>query len=446
MRKRVVTMKPTPTLSSTPVATDTAARPTSRIWVAVLLALGFAGLIAATVLALNLRGEDPVSPTDATPQPGQISRGAYLALAGNCAGCHTARGGAAYAGGRGIETPFGVVYAPNLTPDPETGLGRWSASEFWRALHNGRSKDGRLLYPAFPYPSYTRVSREDSDAIYAYLRSLPPVRQAATPHALRFPYNLHASLAVWRALYFKPGSHQADASRSEAWNRGAYLVQGLGHCEACHAERNALGATQAEAPLGGGLIPMQNWYAPSLASASEAGVGGWTRDEIVALLRDGRSDRASVMGPMAEVVFRSTQHLRESDLQAMAEYLQSVSTSEPRHAAAERAPAEQMEQGEKVYRDQCSDCHGEQGQGVPGAYPPLAGNRAVTVPSPNNVIKAIVHGGFAPTTTGNPRPYGMPPFGRRLSEAEIAAVATYIRQSWGQQAAPVRALDVLRAR
>ncbi|MED5620628.1 cytochrome c [Ideonella sp. BN130291] len=406
-------------------------------------------IATALVWALNRRDEaaipDTPAPFVATPE--QVQRGAVLARAGNCMGCHTARGGLAYAGGRAIDTPFGRVFAPNLTPDDTTGLGRWSADHFWRALHNGRSRDGRLLYPAFPYPNFTLVTRADSDALYAYLRSLAPVPQANLAHELRFPYNLQAALAVWRALYFTPGVYQPDAAQSPQWNRGSYLVRGLGHCNACHASRNLLGATSGELELSGGLIPMQNWYAPSLASAREAGVAGWRTDDVVQLLKTGVSPRGSVMGPMAEVVFRGTQHLPDADLSAMAVYLQALPQQAPqKQDEPEKADPAQMALGGRLYRDHCASCHGEQGQGAPGAYPPLAGNRGVTLESPANVLRAIVSGGFPPTTAGNPRPYGMPPFGPTLNDTEIAAVATYIRRSWGHEAPVVLPLQVLQIR
>lgn len=416
-----------------------------RFALALLVVLG---AFAAWVGWANFGGEAPLR-AQASPPPADATlreRGANLAIAGNCAGCHTARGGEAYAGGRGVETPFGIVYASNLTPDNDTGLGRWSADEFWRALHHGRSRDGRLLYPAFPYPSFTLVTRDDADAMFAFLRSLPAVRRPNTPHALRFPYNLQASLAVWRALFFRPATFEPDATRSAEWNRGRYLVRGLGHCEACHAPRNLFGATGGEVELGGGLIPMQNWYAPSLASSREAGVADWQAGEIVSLLKTGVAPRASVMGPMAEVVFRSTQHLSETDLQAMATFLKSL----PQHEAAPWQPPAAdggvLTQGRQLYDEHCAGCHGAQGHGVPGLYPALAGNRAVALPSPNNVIKAILHGGFSPATAGNPRPFGMPPYAQALSDEQIAAVASHLRQSWGHAASAVSTLDVLRAR
>jgi mono/diheme cytochrome c family protein len=272
------------------------------------------------------------------------------------------------------------------------------------------------------------------------------VRQPNRPHELTFPYNLQASLAVWRALYFRAASFEADAGQSAQWNRGSYLVRGLGHCVACHSSRNWLGATAGDIELGGGLIPMQNWYAPSLAKAQEAGVADWSVQDIVALLGSGISARGSVMGPMAEVVYRSAQHLTEQDLHAMATYLKSLPQGESPQERVKPAAASVMRLGEKVYADRCASCHGEAGEGSANAYPPLAANRAVTMASPNNLIKAILHGGFSPATRGNPRPFGMPPFKQILSGSEVAAVATYVRQSWSNQAAAVSELDVYRAR
>ena len=430
-----------------------------RIRRGVLICTMVLGTLAAVVVALNLRGEGDLTAEIAAAQPsGQpasaelLTRGAYLARAGNCMACHTARGGEPYAGGRGIDTPFGTVYSSNLTPDEQTGLGRWSAPAFWRAMHHGRSADGRLLVPAFPYTSTTQVSRADSDAIYAYLRSLPPVSQPARPHDLRFPFNTQAALAVWRALYFQPGEFQPDAARSAEWNRGAYLVQGLGHCNACHAHRNALGGTTGPLDLGGGLIPVQNWYAPSLTDPREAGVADWAEAEIVALLKTGVADRRGALavasGPMGEVVLRSTQHLSDADLGAMAVYLKTlgegVVTAPTPAEPSPSAPADPH--GAKLYADHCASCHGERGEGVAGAYPALAGNRAVTMAVPANLVRIVLEGGFAPATAGNPRPYGMPPFAQTFSNDDVAAVLTHLRRSWGHHADAVSATDVHRYR
>jgi mono/diheme cytochrome c family protein len=416
-------------------------------WIRTFVLLAALLLAAAALVAwLNVRGESPVTDDRPSADAATVARGAYIARLGNCAACHTDRGGASYAGGKGIATPFGTVYATNLTPDDETGLGRWSASAFWRAMHNGRSRDGRLLYPAFPYTDYTLITREDSDALYAYLRSVPAVKQQNRPHDLRFPYNTQASLAVWRALFFSPEPFRPEPAKSAEWNRGSYLVRGLGHCQACHAPRNAFGATTSDLEFSGGLIPMQNWYAPSLASMAEAGVQDWSAADIAQLLRSGTSPRGTALGPMAEVVFRSTQYMNDADVQAMAAFLKDIPRHEPPKPEPVRASAEAMDLGQRVYARQCAECHGEKGEGGGAAYPPLAGNRTVTMNSSANLVRVILSGGFPPTTPGNPRPYGMPPFGQSLSEAEIAAVASYVRGSWGNAAPAVTALDVHRVR
>ena len=417
--------------------------------------------LTALVWFLNTRDEPELtlSITATATDSATTQRGAYLAKVGNCMACHTARGGASYAGGRGIVTPFGTVYTSNLTPDNATGIGTWSPAYFWRALHNGRSKDGRLLYPAFPYANYTQVTREDSDALFAHLKSLTPVAQDNHAHALRFPYQSQAALAVWRALYFKPGNYQTDATRSAPWNRGAYLVNGLGHCSACHAARNALGATDG-LNLAGGLIPGQNWYAPSLTNPHEAGVADWSVQEIVQLLQNGISPRASVSGPMTEVVRGSTQYLSSQDLSAVAHFLKSLPDAAPlsstkssvtssaitEMATSTSAPTGVAVRGAELYEQHCAQCHGDNGTGVPNAYPALAGNRAVLMSQTSNLVQIVLNGGFAPATLGNPRPFGMPPFVLKLDDTDIAAVLTHVRGSWGNRASAVSPLDVNRIR
>ena len=413
----------------------------SRLSKALAGLFGLLAVLVAAVWLLNTHGDALVeSPLAATST---AERGAYLAQVGNCAGCHTARGGQAYAGGLAIDTPFGSVYASNLTPDVPTGMGSWTRAEFWRAMHHGRSKDGRLLYPAFPYTSYTLVTRDDSDALFVYLKSLPAVLQTNTAPALRFPYNSQSALAVWRALFFKPGSYQADASQSADWNRGAYLTEGLGHCSACHAARNALGATDG-LNLAGGLIPVQNWYAPSLVAPQEAGLQGWRIQDIKALFKTGMTTQASVNGPMAEVVLGSTQHWNDADLNAMAVYLKALPPSVA--APPSTAPGKTTERGSKLYEHHCAQCHGDDGKGVPNAYPALAGNRAVAMPQTANLVQMVLNGGYAPATAGNPRPFGMPPFVLVLNDSDISAVLTHIRSSWGNQAGSVSAFDVGRIR
>lgn len=451
------------------------APPRGRVATHLLRAAAVAIMLAAAAVAWvawrNVAGEPPVQPRASGPRPAAdaatLARGGYLARAGNCIGCHTARGGAPLAGGRAIATPFGTVYASNLTPDDDTGLGRWSASEFRRALKHGRSRDGRLLAPAFPYTNFTRLNDDDADAIFAWLMTHRAVRQVNRPHELRFPYRLQAALAVWRALFFRPTAFAPDASRSAAWNRGSYLVNGAAHCLACHAARNFLGGAADNASAGEQVVSAQRWLAPSLADAREAAVGDWPLEDVVALLKSGTSPRGTALGPMAEVVSTSTQHLGDDDLRAIAEYLRTLQVAAPSAAgaaspsasaaasasagaAAELTPAQQrdaeaMARGERVYEDHCAGCHGRRGEGTPGIAA-LAGSRAVRLARPLNVVQVIRQGGFLATTAGNPRPFGMPPFAHLLGDDDIAAVATYVRGAWGNDAGAVQPLDVWRAR
>jgi mono/diheme cytochrome c family protein len=421
---------------------------------------------ASIWLGLKPQDDEGQTPPRVVDRQSQILYGEYLARVGNCGGCHTGRGGAAFAGGKPIQTPFGVVYSSNLTPDPESGLGQWSANDFWRAMHHGQSRDGRLLTPAFPYTNMTRVSREDSDALFAWLQTLPAVTQAQLPASLRFPFNTQAALVVWRALYFRSGVLAPDPEQSPLWNRGAYLVRGLGHCEACHAPRNALGALgtnrlwtsligrhetsgAAAEELTGGWLPMQSWYAPSLQSNREAGLADWSTEEVMTLLREGRNDRASAIGPMAQVVLNSTQWLSDDDLLAMATFLRALPAAQsPHESMGPLQPLGQAAQslGQTLYEKHCAECHGANGAGQSGRYPALAGNRAVTLAVPANVIRIVMHGGYAPGTSANPRPYGMAPYAPFLNDAEIAAVVSYIRNAWGNRASSVDSIATGRHR
>ena len=406
-----------------------------------IASVSLAALLAGTLLGA-CSPRDDMPPPVAAPAPDDaalVARGRVLALLGNCAGCHTAPGGAAYAGGLAIPTPFGPTYASNLTPDAETGLGRWTREDFWQALHAGRSRDGRPLVPTFPYTSYTHVRRDDSDALFAYLRSLPAVRQPNRAHELRFPFGSAFVLRAWQGLFFAPADLAAEEAARRtlpaAAARGAYLVQGLGHCGACHAPRNAFGVPAAA--LTGGTMPLQGWTAPSLHPPANA---PGHAEELRALLRAGQTARSTVLGPMADVVYRSLQHWPEEDLAAVADYLAHL-PPEPAPAAAP-ADAAQLERGRLVYVAQCADCHGRDGEGAGLAYPALAGNPTVLQPDPRNLVQVLRFGGFAPTTAANPRPYGMPPV--PLPEADTAAVLSYIRQSWGHRASAVSAMDVLK--
>jgi mono/diheme cytochrome c family protein len=311
-------------------------------------------------------------------------------------------------------------------------------------MHEGRSRGGALLYPVFPYTNYTRVTRADSDALYAYLCTVKPVRLPNAAHQLRFPYNQRALLAVWRMLYFTPGEYRADATRTPEWNRGAYLVQGLGHCDGCHADRNFLGATAGSGPFAGGAMPISNWYAPALAAGGDSGIARWAIEDVAALLRTGVSARGAVYGPMAGVVRNSLQFLTLPDARAIAVYLKSLAGPLPPLDPTPLPPPMTVT-GAKLYETHCSRCHRDDGRGVPPHYPPLALNASITA-SALNPIRMVLNGGFPPSTAGNPRPFGMPPFTHFLNDAEVAAVVTFIRQSWGNRAGTVTAADIARAR
>ena len=374
-----------------------------------------------------------------------VAKGEYLARAGDCIACHTAPGGKPFAGGLAMATPFGTLYTSNITPDPETGIGKWTIDQFYTMMHTGRAEDGGLLYPAMPFASYTKVTRADSDAIFAYLRSVPPVKLASRPHDLQFPYNNRSLILGWRTLYFTEGEFKPDAAKSADWNRGAYLVQGLGHCTMCHTAINSLGGSSESQAFEGGLIPMQNWYAPSLTANKEAGLGEWSLKDISDLLHTGVSARGAVYGPMAEVVYDSLQYLNDDDTRAMAVYLKSLGVGSPLQPATSAIPSPEgsllLTLGKSVYASHCASCHGDTGLGQPPDYPPLAANPSIQMTSAVNPVRMVLNGGYPPGTAGNPMPHGMPPFAQVLSDDEVAAVVTYIRKSWGNRGTAVTARD-----
>ncbi len=362
-------------------------------------------------------------------QQTQIQRGEYLARAGDCISCHTAKGGAPYAGGLRMDTPFGYLLAPNITPDAETGIGKWSADDFYRALHDGVNKRGQDMYPVMPYDFYTKVTRADSDAIFAYLQSLSPVRNAVDINHLRFPFDLRWSMVAWRELYFDEGTFKPDPAQSAAWNRGAYLVEGLGHCSACHSPRNVMGAIEQDKAFTGATI--DGWFALNLTEKLKTGLGDWSVDQIAAYLKTGAAKgKSTTLGPMAEVVHNSLQYLTDADLKAMAEYLKSLPPSSAlRTGYAEADPTRQA--GAKLYVDNCMACHQSKGRGIPGVFPPLAGNGVIVAPSPNDIIKVVLAG--IPARNGY---IAMPPFAARLTDQQIADIANYVRTSWGNATVP----------
>jgi mono/diheme cytochrome c family protein len=424
--------------------------------VARLLALGLLALLVVAggaVWYTNFANSTVMrdSPPAASVDPKVIARGAYLAKLGNCAGCHTGKGGQDYAGGDPIATPFGTIYAGNLTSDKAQGIGTWSSDQFWRAVHEGRSKDGRLLLPAFPYSSYTTVTREDADAMFAFFQALPASAAKNRVQDLHPIINNQAAVAIWRTLHFRPETFRSEPTQSASWNRGAYLVTGLGHCAQCHGTRNLLGGIRDGLALNGGKIPGHAWYAPSLLDQSEAAVTGWGKDEVIRLLRSGMNERASTIGPMAQVVSNSLQHANDDDLNAMATYLLALKPVPSSGARAATTKAIASERGAGVYKENCAQCHGELGKGgfSPSGkqlYPALAGNRAVTLPNADNLVQIILNGGYLPAAALNPQPFGMPPFSHQLSDEQIAQLANFLRASWGNSASHVEVSGVREGR
>lgn len=398
-------------------------------------------IIALVAVLLSACGQEAMqnskSPLTAlTDNP--VERGSYLSKAGNCMACHTPMGAAEFSGGRAIPTPFGEVYSSNLTPDTTTGLGDWTSDDFWQALHHGKSRDGRSLYPAFPYPSYSLVSREDSDALFAYLQTLAPVTQAPPPHQLHFPYNTQFALDIWRALYFDPAEYRTDPQQSDAWNRGAYLVQGLAHCGACHTPRGALGNSDNSQPLSGDTIAGLGWHAPAL---TQGPLSSTEQDALVELLKTGINQHDVLSGPMAEVTAHSLQYMELDDLAAMSEYMASLQQTPKKQPspsiATDKSNDAQYLAGEALYGKHCEECHGPSGEGVERRHPALVGNRAVLANPPANAIKVLLYGGFGASTEGRPRPYGMPAYSQQLSDQEIADVLSYIRAAWGNTATAI---------
>ena len=360
------------------------------------------------------------------PKNDLIARGEYLSNAGDCMGCHTQAGGKPFAGGLSLKTPFGSIVAPNITPDKETGIGNWTDEEFYRTMHDGIGHKGEYLYPAMPFPWYTTVTRDDVMAIKAYIFAQPPVRQKNPKNALIFPVSLRTSMLAWRAAFFKAGEFKPDPAQSDEVNRGAYLVNGLGHCGECHNGRPVAGTSRFREALQGGMI--DNYYAPNISSDPHTGIGAWSNAEIATYLKTGASiDRGIVLGPMAETV-KSLSHLNDSDLLAIAAYLKTTPAKSDNDKKSQLYVGRNAPGGE-TYLNYCASCHGIQGQGLKGAIPALNGNGSVTAKGPQNVISVVVGGleakqSFAP----------MIAIGAGMTDQEVADVTNYVRQTWGNDA------------
>lgn len=385
-----------------------------------------------------------------------IKQGEYLARAGDCVACHTAKGGKPFAGGLPMETPIGVIYSTNITPD-KTGLGDYSFEDFDKAVRHGVAKSGSTLYPAMPYPSYARVSESDMQALYAYfMKGVEPVAQANKDSDIPWPLSMRWPLTAWRWM-FAPAveDYQAAAGADPVISRGAYLVEGLGHCGACHTPRaltmqeKALSAQDGSAFLSGSA-PLEGWIAKSLRGDHKDGLGSWSEEQLVQFLKTGRSDRSAVFGGMSDVVVHSMQYLSQDDLTAIARYLKSLPAVDPKdqphqydkQVAQALWKGDDRQRGASVYIDNCAACHRTDGHGYTRVFPALAGNPVLQTADATSLINIVLNGGTLPATHSAPSTFTMPAFAWRLSDQEVADVVSFIRGSWGNQGGPVKASDV----
>lgn len=375
-----------------------------------------------------------------------VARGRYLAVAADCAACHTKPGGKPFAGGVALETPFGTLVGPNITPDPNAGIGAWTDDEFVAALHDGRGRGGIRLFPAMPYPAYTKMTREDALAIRAYLQTIEPAPDKIEPDQLPFPLSIRLNIAVWNALNFKPGRLEPEPSKSAEWNRGRYLVDALGHCGTCHTPKTSLGADNDSSYLQGAVL--QGWFAPNITADSRKGIGGWPVDELVSYLKTGVNPDAIATGAMTEEIVHSSSNMTDDDLKAIAVYLKSLVPERENAPAALATSDPRMVAGQAIYKDNCAACHTDAGAGIPGLFARLAGSHAVQSDNPTTLIRVVLKGSRGVGTPDAPTSPAMPSFGWRLNDVQVASVSTYIRNAWGNVAPAISSdqVDAIRAR
>jgi mono/diheme cytochrome c family protein len=383
--------------------------------------------------------------SDPQAAPSDVQRGAYVAAAGNCVSCHTTESGVPYAGGLAFETAYGTIYSTNITPDPVTGIGQWSLEDFKAAMRQGVRPGGEHLYPVFPYTSFTRVNDEDISALYAYLRTLEPVSYTPPANALEFPFDQRWALGLWKALFFDEGVFQPQATETEEWNRGAYLVEGLGHCGECHTPRNFLGAADTDLALTGSTYlervegKLSAWSASNLTAAG-SGLASWSREDVEQYLHLGFSPRAGVFGPMNKVVVNSTRHLSPEDVRAIAVYLKALPA---RSTESGPAPSEEtVRAGSIQYDIHCGTCHLPTGEGSDETGPPVVGSPVVLDADPASLINITLYGAQLPAVAPSREWQGrgwkrMEAYANKLSDAQIAALLSYMRSAWGHDAGAV---------
>ncbi|WP_298240314.1 cytochrome c [uncultured Bradyrhizobium sp.] len=369
----------------------------------------------------------------------KLRHGQDLMRAGDCVSCHMRKGGEPLSGGLGLKTPFGIIYSSNITPDLETGIGRWTPDQFYRAMHDGHGVNGENLYPAFPYPWFRNMSRADDDALLAYIKTTAPVRYTPPANELIFPLGYRSLVAGWNLLFLKNDQAAPVSEKSKAWNRGAYLVNGPGHCGACHTPKNAFGADRAGQEFKGAVV--DNWTAPDLTGNVRTGLGAWSEADIAEYLKTGRNAHAGAGGAMADVVTYSTSLLTDADRAAIAVYLKDLPGS-PSKSPTVLVDAASLSRGREIYSDACASCHLESGKGQPGLFPPLGKNAMVQQLDATGLEQLILAGTSIAATPSRPSPLSMPAFSWKLSDREIADVATFVRNNWGNRASAIDPDDV----
>jgi mono/diheme cytochrome c family protein len=402
-------------------------------------------LAASAMLALLLSGPTPGGqdgyPLTNSQSFDRIERGRYLAILADCTACHTAPGGQPFAGGLVLKTPFGNLAAPNITPDSETGIGNWTDDEFVASMHDGRGRGGMRLFPAMPYPAYTKMTHDDVLAIRSYLATVSPVRNAVAANQLPFPLSIRTNILFWNLLNFTEGRFQPNMQRSAEWNRGAYIVQGAAHCGTCHTPKTILGGDKVGAPLAGAML--QGWFAPNITADPHKGIGSWSQEDIVQYLKTGANSWTLASGPMAEAVVHSTSNMTDQDLAAIAVYLKDSGIA---WSASKTAPVASdsgiMHAGSAIYKDSCAACHKDSGAGESDLFPRLARSALVQSDDATTLIRIVLQGSRAVSTSSKPTAPAMPALDWRLNDAQVASVLTYIRNSWGNAAAPVAARAV----
>ncbi|MES2189340.1 MAG: cytochrome c [Pseudomonadota bacterium] len=451
---------------------------TEKLKTATLAVLTAIALLIAILIPLISSAQDRVAPAGApasaaaspadkntavpsTPQDALLKRGEYLARAGDCISCHTRPQGAPFAGGLAMNTPFGAIVSTNITPDTEQGIGQYTQEDFTRALREGKARDGHHLYPAMPYTNFARLTDDDLGAMYAYfMKGVQPVKQDNAKTDLPWPFSMRWLMAGWNKIYLKGKVYEPEPAQTAEWNRGAYLVQGLGHCGACHTPRSVLGGEKATTHEKGDLFLsgtiIDGWYAQPLRNTDDPGLATWSKQEIVEYLKTGRTNRTAAFGAMTEVVANSTQHMSREDLGAIATYLKSLGDNPGATTPVAANPNDitsaalrqgtVTQRGAMVYLNNCNACHRSDGQGAQRTFPTLAMSSTVAAKDPTSLIRIVLQGSAMAHTTEAPSQLAMPGFGWRLNDDNVADVVSFIRSSWGNKAEAVTASAVGKVR